>query len=418
MKFLGLLLTTIMAVAGVHAADTIAISSLENEVPEAVSSLMQIDELVHAAQEQFWQLLPPAGDDLLYIHPDRTVRAVDWNSKEWPRVLKRQMYAEMETVNFSMYPFYRLTVIETRSGELVYYNSYDQEVWRTPAPLGYTPYSFALEQYRVESETELTAQQKLLGRSSNVGIEIRLLPESFVNSYEQDVAAEELTLQEPIALMAPVGMMMAPMAMGSGVELQMDIDRLTNGTVEVFVEWLSSLDSDSLDLFLCSDLIAADWQLQTNFPTASSTNFSFSDQDTNLTVRFYVTGTMHDEDFDGLTSARERYLYKTREDLFSTDADGLGDGWEILYGSDPFSTSGTNGALGDADNDGLSNLEEQLNGSDPTDPQSNPNTGTVATIRYYFDEDDHLTDFYSGAEVAQKTILTATHNIAEEVSAK
>ena len=42
----------------------------------------------------------------------------------------------------------------------------------------------------------------------------------------------------------------------------------------------------------------------------------------------------------------------------------------------------------------------------------------MATLRYYYDEDDRLTDFYSGAEVAQKTILTASHNISEEVSAK
>ena len=68
MKYLALLLAAIMVVAGVCAADTLAISSLENEGPEAVSSLMQIDELVHATQKQFWQLIPPVND-LLYIHP-------------------------------------------------------------------------------------------------------------------------------------------------------------------------------------------------------------------------------------------------------------------------------------------------------------------------------------------------------------
>ena len=111
-------------------------------------------------------------------------------------------------------------------------------------------------------------------------------------------------------------------------------------------------------------------------------------------------------------------MHKTREDLFSTDGDGLGDGWEIGYGFDPFSTAGNNGALGDADGDGFGNLEEQLNGTDPLDPNGNSTTGTVATIRYYYDEDDRLTDFYSGAEVAQKTILTVSHNSSEEVSSK
>ena len=84
----------------------------------------------------------------------------------------------------------------------------------------------------------------------------------------------------------------------------------------------------------------------------------------------------------------------------------------------PLSILGINGALGDADNDGFSNLEEQLNDTDPGSVNSGGNTGTVATIRYYYDEDDRLTDFYSDSEVAQKTILTASHNISEEVSAK
>ena len=315
-------------------------------------------------------------------------------------------------ISRSMYPFYRITVIETRAGELVYYNSYDQEVWRTPAPLGYNEYLFAFECYGVDSLADLTTQQKIFGRSSNIGTEVLLLPVDFIESYEEDVALESQAIAE---LSASMSLMSAPLAMGmsSGIELQMDIDRLTNGTVEVFVEWLSSLNSDSLDLFLCSDLIAADWQLQTNFPTASSTNFYFSDQNTNQTTRFYVTGTDFDEDFDGLTSAKERFLHKTREDLWDTSGDGLGDGWLVQYDFNPLALN----TLGDGDNDGFSNLEEQLNGTDPTSPQSNSNTGTVATIRYHYDEDDRLTDFYSSSEVAQKIILTASHNIAEEVSA-
>nr|WP_287413326.1 hypothetical protein [Pseudodesulfovibrio sp.] len=381
---------------------------------EPITSLDQIADVAKNTQEQFWQLVPPTSDDPFYLHPDKTVRAVDWKSKDWPKTVLKQMYAEMGTAGLSrsMYPFYKLTVIETRTGELVYYNSYDQEIWRTPSPIGYNEYLFAFECYEVDSLADLTLQQQIFGRSSNIGTEVLLLPVDFIESYEEDVALESQAIAE---LSASMSLMSAPLAMGmsSGIELQMDIDRLTNGTVEVFVEWLSSLNSDSLDLFLCSDLIAADWQLQTNFPTASSTNFYFSDQNTNQTTRFYVTGTDFDEDFDGLTSAKERFLHKTREDLWDTSGDGLGDGWLVQYGFNPLALN----TLGDGDNDGFSNLEEQLNGTDPTSPQSNSNTGTVATIRYHYDEDDRLTDFYSSSEVAQKIILTASHNIAEEVSA-
>lgn len=121
----------IMATAGAHAAK-IAPS------PETITSLGQVEKLAKSTQEQFWQLVPPVNDPL-YIHPDSIVRAVDWNSKEWPKTLKKQMYAEMGTagISGSMYPFYRLTVVETRTGEWVYYNLFDQEIWRTLAPFGY-----------------------------------------------------------------------------------------------------------------------------------------------------------------------------------------------------------------------------------------------------------------------------------------
>ena len=356
MKFWGLLSAIITVAVGAYAVDEIDARSIEKEGPEIVVSLDQIADIAKATQKQFWQLIPPSGKDLLYIHPDSIVRAVDWKSRAWPKSVLKQMVAEMGVAGLSrsMYPFYRMTVVETRTGEIVYYNSYDQEIWRTPAPRGYNEYLFAFQQYGVESEKELTSQQKIFGRSSNVGLEILLLPSSFIESYEEDIALESQAIAE---LSASMSLMSAPLAMGmgSGIELQMDIDRLTNGTVEVFVEWLSSLNSDSLDLFLCSDLIAGDWQLQTNFPTASSTNFYFSDQDTNETTRFYVTGTEYDEDFDGLTSARERYLHKTREDLWDTSGDGCGDGWLVQYGFNPLALN----TLGDTDNDGFSNLEEQ-----------------------------------------------------------
>lgn len=98
-----------------------------------------------------------------------------------------------------------------------------------------------------------------------------------------------------------------------------------------------------------------------------------------------------------------------------TDGDGIDNVSEYGLGSDFRYTLDT---LGDPDADGFSNLEELARGSDPTVGESNGNTGTVATIRYYYDEDDRLTDFYVGTEAAQKADLSDAHNISEEVSAK
>ncbi len=361
---LGLLSAIITVMCWTQVTIALDAVSLEKKAPETITSLNQVKNITRATQAQFWQLIPPVNDPL-YIHPDNTARAVDWKSRAWPKSILKQMVAEMETVNRSMYPIYRLTVVETRSGEMVYYNSYNQEVWRTPAPLDYNPLLFAFELYGLESEKELTEQQKIFGRSSNIGVEILLLPTVFIGSYEEDIVLEsqaQFMQTMPMAPMAPMGMMMS---MGSEPELQMDIDRLTNGTVEVFVEWLSSLDSDSLDLFHATDLVVANWQLETNFPTAGSTNFYFQNLETNQTARFYVTGTDYDEDNDLISSARERYLYLTREDLPDTDGDGLDDGWELEHGFNPLSLPGAGEGSGDADGDGLTNLEEYIAGSDP-----------------------------------------------------
>ena len=332
MKFRVFLLYTVVA-TGVHAAVVESLGTMET-----VTSMGQIEKIARATQVQFWKLVPPAGNDPLYIHPDSTVRAVDWK-KFKNKDFTSQMTAEMKTVNSSMYPFYRLTLVETREGELLWHNG-DWLVWQTPAPLDYNEYLFAFQHFGVDSTEALGSQELLWGRSSNVGAEILLLPMAFMESYEEDMAMEA----QMELLAAPMGGG-AMMSMGSGVELQMDIEPQTNGTMEVFVEWASTLDSATLDLFRALDLAAANWQLATNFPTAGATNFWWNEPETNQC--FFVAGTDYDEDLDGLSSARERYLYKTREDLADTDGDGLSDFFEIQNGLDPlYGDSNTNG-IGD-----------------------------------------------------------------------
>ena len=53
-----------------------------------------------------------------------------------------------------------------------------------------------------------------------------------------------------------------------------------------------------------------------------------------------------------------------------SDGDGLPDAWEILYGLDPHSAIGRDGANGDPDQDGLTNAQEFAAGTAPTDAAS------------------------------------------------
>ncbi|MBN2785939.1 MAG: hypothetical protein JXR25_14040, partial [Pontiellaceae bacterium] len=124
-------------------AETLVTDS--GSVVEPITALDDVEQIVRDTQWQFWRIVPPSIDDPFYLHPEPLVRAVDWQSKAWPKPFLKQMVAELGTagVSKSIYPFYRLTVIEERCGDIVYYNAENREVWRTAAPKDYNPYQFA-----------------------------------------------------------------------------------------------------------------------------------------------------------------------------------------------------------------------------------------------------------------------------------
>ncbi len=370
MKIWGLLLGCIMFVGGVRAAAIVDVSLLEKESLKPIASLGQIEEIARNTQRQFWQLIPPV-DDPLYIHPDGIVRAVDWDSKAWPKTVLKQMTAEMGTAGLSrsMYPFYRVTVVEMRTGELVYYNG-DQEVWRAPAPLDYNPYLFAFEQYGVESEKELTAQQKIFGRSSNIGLEILLLPEVFLDSYEEDVALEAQVLA---AAMVPMAMMMSG---GSVTGLQMGISGTTNGWVEIEVEWPGSF-ANRIVLFSCADLVAGDWSvLADRLPTYNVSSLVFEDvAASNLTARFYRAGDADlDSDGDFLPDSFELVVSRSLTNSASSDGGQVPDGYEVAMSLDPNDPGDDAAALAaylaaadDPDGDSAPDWVESREGTNPQD---------------------------------------------------
>ncbi|MBN2703823.1 MAG: hypothetical protein JXR23_06390 [Pontiellaceae bacterium] len=393
---------------------------------ETITSLDQIELIVRNTQWDFWQLVPPATDDPFYLHSERIVRVVDWNSKDWPKPLLKQMYGEMISVGaYGLeYPFYRLTVIEDRSGDIVYFNVHDEEVWRTPAPKDYNPYLFGLYKYGAESVDELTDQQQLFGRSSNVGTELILIPLKIASLYEKqsfiDTRVPPLAIDTPSLLtsssLSMTTMSLPPPPGGSGTST--NTISSTNAPATLTFSVPLNFGSGYAEIFQCTNLIdVVSWNVGVEAITVTpGTDLIWTDAtSTNIPCRYYILNDPSiDTDFDGISDGREIYVLLTDPVLSDTSGDGLLDGWLVLYGLDPLSFN----ALDDSDNDGFSNLEEQEKGTDPTQADSSGDTGTVATIRYYYDEDDRLTDFFCGTEVAQKTILTAAHNISEEISTR
>ncbi len=337
MKYWGLSLAVVTAAVGAYAADV-------EPLPEPIVSLAQIESIAQATQKQFWMLVPPM-EDPLYIHPDSTVRAVDWKAFK-NKTLTSQMVAEMESVNSSMYPIYRTTLVEARTGELLWYNSLDQLVWQTPAPLDYNEYLFAFEHWNVDSIEMLGTQDLLWARSSNVGLEILLLPESFMASYEEDVALE----MQALALAEPMGMAMMSMPQ-TVTNLMMGIGTTESNEVEVGVFFPTGY-TNPVDVFACTSLVDWDWSGFTNISSAGISNFTWvASEASNFSTRFWVAARSDvDSDGDGLSDSHEKYLYQTDPQSSDTDGDGISDFDEVQAGTNPL--------YADSDGDGMGDLAE------------------------------------------------------------
>lgn len=85
---------------------------------------------------------------------------------------------------------------------------------------------------------------------------------------------------------------------------------------------------------------------------------------------FFMFGLNIDTDQDGLSDAFERIVTKTDPNLADTDGDGMSDGWEAEHGFDPTTDNAEdddpdNDRDGDPDEDGLTNGQEVDFGTDP-----------------------------------------------------
>jgi uncharacterized protein (DUF2141 family) len=123
-----------------------------------------------------------------------------------------------------------------------------------------------------------------------------------------------------------------------------------------------------------------------------------------------------DTDNDGLSDYAELFLYGTDPALADSDGDGMPDGWEVGYGGNPALFIATE-ILSDDDGDGYSAAEEYVRGTSPTNAQANSATGTVGTVRYYYDVDDRLLDTFHGTQGASGGALTPGGNFSAQRSA-
>ncbi|UCH88352.1 MAG: hypothetical protein JSV49_08805 [Thermoplasmata archaeon] len=76
-----------------------------------------------------------------------------------------------------------------------------------------------------------------------------------------------------------------------------------------------------------------------------------------------------DSDGDELNDGEEIEVHKTDPNWYDTDSDRLDDGWEVLYGLDPLTNDSDSDSINDSqedeDQDGLSNIKERFLGTNP-----------------------------------------------------
>ena len=345
-------------------------SSTDSSI-ETISSLEQADALVRATQEQFWQLFPPS-DDWLYVHSDKSVKPVIWSSG-WPNALKKQMSAEMRSVNGNLYPVYTLWAEADRiTGDLTYYNMFGQPVWISPAPLGYTPLSSVLDRYGVESVEDLSGSQQKFTASS-VGLEFQLIPDGFQESYEQDIVLEQQAATLSSESMA-MSMMSVPMPGDEGTTGtnynptggsysapdygdNLYLDQNLSSYEEGWLDLHNTDNGEEYEYYFTHNLI--------NYPfTTNSTSFNTARlanrgvQGDGDTVR-WDTPIVGQNGLNGIAGFFRVY------EVAHSDNDGLSDIYELMMTKTDPSLSNTGGTgqsddEKDLDGDGYTNLEEYM----------------------------------------------------------
>lgn len=130
--------------------------------------------------------------------------------------------------------------------------------------------------------------------------------------------------------------------------------------------------TNRLELFATTNLLEIPWRLAATNLSLEDTNILYwaDPAQDELESCFYAAGNADaDSDDDGLTDAREKFLFGTDPLDSDTDGDELPDGWEAQYGLDPLTAED---AGEDEDADGVSNRDEYKTGTHPRDSNSYP----------------------------------------------
>ena len=303
--------------------------------------------------------------------------------------------------------------------DLVIENDYGIELARIAREKGYSP-DWVVNKIYPELSLYPDAYQQYL---KSIFDPARVIMRYTVIAGEKDLVnyVDQKTLDMQLSAMMQPAVMTKGVSAAEALSSLMftSVEPQTNNTVCLTVGWPDSgLNTNELEIFICDDLGDQNWSVAETVTINLTTNrYEWVDDDgyTNRSSRFYHCFTLEDDDFDGVSNGREKLIYKTDPLDYDTDGDALYDGWELVYLMNPLDSSN---AMSDPDNDGFGNLEEQRNGTSPAVPNPGAGNGAVAAVRYYYDDDDRLTDCYIGTASAETYAPSPAHNLDETYSIK
>jgi len=290
-------------------------------------------------QQDFWMLLlPPDPDFILRQSGSPAVLPFDW--KDFPTDFVENLTWEYE----NSVPVYPITILEDpATHETVFLNGDGKEIYSLPPADDYDPYAFLNwmypDLYSGSYSRETVAYFESLYDPARVWIETKLIPAESVELYLYTAARIREEAQKDDEDGGGDGMLLR---FGEDytnylwVGIQGPAQGLTN--IEIAVNIPDGFTS-RVEIFTCTNLLDSWWTLAATNISTEGTNvvywtYDLSGDDSPV---FFAAGNADiDSDGDGLTDAREKFLYHTDPNEWDTDGDGFSDGDEVnVYGTDP-----------------------------------------------------------------------------------
>jgi hypothetical protein len=324
-----------LAIVGLSAiayAAVTAKATLDDRDPFAqhlmAQALTSVDDLatrVNEEQDFYLRITPPDPEFVLR----QSAGLVAFDAKTLPEEF---VSALVPTMNRGC-PIYRVTVAEDPdTRDLVVYNADDKAIYAIHPYKDYDPYRLLNQLHPDLASNRYTPEQaawlKLIYDPARVQIVLNLLPSEYVDTFAESVAADRAALAQsaPSVLLRYEGPPVTNLFLAA-------IESQTNGMLLTLA--YPSGFTNRVDFFTCADLVAGWWDLAATTNVNTSTNWIEWLDPASVAIRFYAVGTadtnaVTDPDGDGLTWAREKFMYHTSPTNWDTDTDGLSDYEEVI----------------------------------------------------------------------------------------